>query len=76
MNSTFNGMMVSQSHLAMTETPVKEHVKTRSMSDTYHKRVQKKWNKRYGMKYVPGAFQVGNRVIVHPSFYEQLKEYI
>jgi hypothetical protein len=32
------------------EVPVREHKKRRTQSASYHKRVQKKWVKRWGMK--------------------------
>lgn len=30
--------------------PIREHKHKRWMSDNYHKRIQKKWNKRFGFK--------------------------
>lgn len=32
------------------QMPVKKHKKTRHQSESYHRRVQKKWTKQYGTK--------------------------
>jgi len=47
-----SGMRVVESALA--RMPVRMHKRRRWMSDAYHRRIQKKWNKRYG--YAPAAF--------------------
>lgn len=48
----FMGMRVIESpHARM---PAKVHKRRGGMSEAYHRRIQKKWNKRFG--YVPAAF--------------------
>lgn len=45
--SPFNGMRVAvSSHLTAITVPVREHKKRKGTA--YHRRVQKKWTKRYG----------------------------
>ena len=48
----FTGMRVIESPLA--RMPAKVHKRRRWMSEAYHRRIQKKWNKRFG--HVPAAF--------------------
>lgn len=49
--------------------PSKNHRKTKRMSDRYHRRVQKKWNKRFGLVrndhsyFVKGMMYVSSRVL-------------
>lgn len=67
----FNGLRVIESPHAVVSTPVRKHKLTKSQLThlekhmfkgiTYHDRIQKKWNKRFGFKSVPGCF------IVDPS---------
>lgn len=61
--------------LATTSVPVRKHKKRRNQSEAYHRRVQKKWTKRFGVKLVPSAYMVDERAIggsgrvlvVHPD---------
>jgi hypothetical protein len=48
----FAGMRVIESPDA--KMPARVHKRRSGMSEAYHRRVQKKWNKRFG--YVPAAF--------------------
>ncbi len=67
----FNGMRVVESLMAIESRPARTHKLTRSQIKhlekhmfkgiTYHDRIQKKWNKRFGFKQVPGCF------IIDPS---------
>lgn len=70
----YGGVRVFSTPHAMVRTPAREHTKTRSMSDAYHKRVQKKWDKRYGVDWNPGMYQISNGdIYAHPIIYEQLR---
>lgn len=43
---------------------------------TYHKRIQKKWSKRYGMKLVPGMYMIGvphPAYVIHPAMWRELQ---
>lgn len=55
----FGGMRVIESPLA--RMPARVHKKRRWMSEAYHSRIQKKWNKRFG--YVPAAFLMNTDVL-------------
>jgi len=93
-----NGMRVVESPMAMTSEPVRKHKLTRAQLKhlekhmpkgiTYHDRIQKKWNKRFGFKQVPGFFIVdtsklsfdnlmnddGEKVLlVHPTIMKTLQ---
>lgn len=70
------GVRVHSNPLAMALEPVKKHRKTRSMSDTYHQRVQKKWIKRFGEKQVPGMYQIGRDIVAHPEIVAAMKREI
>lgn len=49
--------------LATKSVPVRKHKKRRNQSEAYHRRVQKKWTKRFGVKLVPSTYMIDNRVI-------------
>lgn len=76
-NMTFGGITIrSNPYLPSTRSvPVKKHAK-RKGSAAYHRRVQKKWTKRYGMKQERVAYVVdmaalglggGREVFINPS---------
>lgn len=44
------------------------------MSENYHKRIQKKWDKRYGFDFVPSAYRTPYGIVAHPDIVKQLKE--
>lgn len=93
----FNGMRVIESIYATETVPVRKHKLTRSQIThlqkhmfkgiTYHDRIQKKWNKRFGFKQVPGMMIVDPKamgfmdigrseskvIIAHPTVIEALK---
>lgn len=71
---TLGGVRVYSSPLAMTAVPRRKHIKSRSMSESYHRRIQKKWNKRYGLDYEPCAYMTADAVFVHPALMEQLRK--
>ena len=66
------GVQVYQSTAAVNLEPIKKHTLKPGMKASYHKRIQKKWNKRHGVNPVPCAYQVGDRLMVHPVIYNQL----
>ena len=73
MGHTFYGVTIISSPLATTLEPVRKHIKTVSMSETYHKRVQKKWVKRWGVKHAPGAYRTPAGIVAHPDVIEALR---
>lgn len=76
-----NGIRIRSSLLAVNTEQAKRHRKRRSQSASYHRRVQKKWLKRFGTKQVPCAYVidngflggVGQTLIAHPSIVERLR---
>lgn len=74
-------LQVRESPMALQAVPVKRHKKRRHQTEAYHRRVQKKWAKRHGMKQVPAAYMIDNSVIggygqtlvAHPSIVARLK---
>lgn len=81
----FNGIRVVESPLATTEEPKKRHVKMRTQSENYHRRVQKKWNKRFGMERVPGCYMMdmawlgmgmGKVLVAHPEIAKKIREQV
>lgn len=70
----FNGMRVSVSELALRTEPVRRHKwRKRTQSKAYHKRVQKKWEKRWGVVRAPCAyFLADGRLVLHPALYKGL----
>ena len=54
--------------------PVMEHAWRDDQSLAYHKRIQKKWVKRWGMRVNPAMVKAGDMLVVHPALYAQLRE--
>lgn len=78
--SGFGGMRIQVSELATTPTPVRKHKKRRNQTQAYHRRIQKKWTKRFGTKLIPGAYRIDGRafggeemLVVHPSIERQMR---
>lgn len=78
---------VVESNLCVRKTgrPNKVHKVHRWMSDQYHRRIQKKWVKRYGLEEIPTAYVLPAQkrwpsevaelvVVIHPSLAAQLDE--
>ena len=83
MNAIY-GMPIVQSALALetTNVPVRVHKQRRCMSASYHRRVQKKWTKRFGYVKQPCMWKVSPRAagltgqdyfVVHPSLMPKIK---
>lgn len=51
---------------------MKTHNPRKGGGDAYHRRVQKKWFKRWGYKYKPAIFETPDAIFVHPSLYHQI----
>ena len=73
---SLNGVRIYVNPYATSQEAVKKHIKTRSMSENYHKRVQKKWNKRYGTRQVPCMYKTEKGIIAHPEIVEKIKKEI
>lgn len=69
------GVRVFQTPMAteLTDKPVRVHRQTRAMSDTYHRRVQKKWIKRFGYERKPSIYKTPHGLFVHPALMPQLR---
>lgn len=75
------GVRVKVSPLCTRTGPARLHKKRRNQTDSYHKRVQKKWLKRFGEKATPNAFLVNEALIggagrvlyIHHELWERLK---
>ena len=61
---TLFGMQVRLSNL-LDDMPVRFHRKKKWMSDAYHRRIQKKWNKRFGVG--PVAVMMNANRLTAPS---------
>lgn len=72
------GIRIHESPLAVTHESVRKHKRTRHQTEAYHRRIQKKWRKRYGTIEVPAVFMIdpsaaglygfgGQRYIAHPK---------
>ncbi len=71
----YGSVRVFSSELATQTMPNKQHKKSVSMSESYHRRIQKKWLKRFGTKQGPGAYQVGpDCLVMHPDLVDMLKQ--
>jgi hypothetical protein len=50
------------------------HRKTKRMSDSYHRRIQKKWNKRHGMTVNDHSYFTNGVMIVSSRTLNELKK--
>lgn len=73
MNSLY-GKRIIESEFALKETdvPMKSH-KKKNQNPGYHKRIAKKWLKKFGTKKEPCIFDTPQGFIVHPSVMNNLK---
>lgn len=55
---------------------VRPHTSRPWMSANYHKRIQKKWRKRFGWEQRPALIHSDNRIFCHPDLFDQIVEQI
>jgi len=69
------GFVISPLALESTQEPAKIHTQTGRLFCTasYHRRVQKKWVKRWGYVQRPCVFQSEQGLIVHPEVMKQIE---
>lgn len=60
-------LQVHESQYATRTEPTRLHKKRRNQSEAYHRRVQKKWVKRWGTKQVSCAYLIDNGVLGLPG---------
>lgn len=73
LNSLVGGIPVIVSIGATEKVQARTHTRKRWMKDSYHRRIQKKWLKRFGYFDKPAAFQTPTGFIVHPEIAEALR---
>jgi hypothetical protein len=72
------GMRVYESPFAVTREPARNHKRTRHQTAAYHRRIQKKWLKRFGTIETPAVLMIdpsaaglyemgGQRYVAHPK---------
>ena len=70
----FGATRITQSPLACTVKPNRSHKHRWRQSVAYHRRIQKKWTKRFGTTTVPAAYMInGGTLVVHPTIYERIR---
>lgn len=60
------GLKVIESPFAVMRAPNREHKRRNWMSEAYHKRIQKKWTKRYGTREEPCMIFMSPRAVGLP----------
>lgn len=77
----FGGVDYKESPLAISTAPVRKHKRRSNQTQAYHRRVQKKWTKRFGTHQVPCAYQIdGSKfgmesiLVLHPEIGKKLRE--
>ena len=87
LSGPLGGIEVRESINACSTEPARAHKRRRNQTARYHARIQKKWNKRFGMVKKPAAFMIdtsmlllpfsGDRprrmLVAHPSLVEQIR---
>lgn len=75
----FGALRIVESPMAVQSVPKRAHKKRRNQTEAYHRRIQKKWTKRWGMKQVPCAYQIdggryglGSYLVLPPGMMQQL----
>ena len=76
----FGALRIVESPMAVQSVPKRAHKKRRNQTEAYHRRIQKKWTKRFGMKQVPCAYQIdggryglGSMLVLPPGMMQQLR---
>jgi hypothetical protein len=76
----FGSLRVLESPMAVQQVPVRRHKKRRNQTEAYHRRIQKKWTKRFGMREQPCALQVnggqfglGSILILPPGYVQKMR---
>lgn len=76
----FGALRIVESPMAVQSVPKRSHKKRRNQTEAYHRRIQKKWTKRFGMKDVPCAYQInggrfglGSILVLPPGMKEQMR---
>ena len=77
----FGALRIVESPMAVQSVPKRTHKKRRNQTEAYHRRIQKKWTKRFGMKDVPCAYQInggrfglGSILILPPGMKQQMRQ--
>lgn len=68
------GTRIIENQLATTVVPVRVHVATDSMKKSYHQRIQKKWNKRFGFAVKPAVYKTAFGLVCHPEIAATLRK--
>jgi len=55
---SLSGVKVVESTFCLDRKPIRKHIKKSWMRETYHKRIQKKWDKRFGYVETPAVFMI------------------
>jgi len=72
--SGVGGIPVILSPYAEALVPARKHEIKSWMRESYHRRIQKKWNKRFGTTLEPVMLRTEKGLIVHPLIWEQVKD--
>jgi acetoin utilization deacetylase AcuC-like enzyme len=70
----FGGLKIVKSPMAVSKQRNKAHKLNPKRKNSYHLRIQKKWDKKFGFTMVPGMFMLKAEgiLVVHPAAYENL----
>ena len=70
----YMGKPIMESELALEHKSNRVHEEKSWMNGKcYHRRIQKKWDKRFGKHFVPCAFETVQGWIMHPQIIAHLK---
>lgn len=72
-------LLVLQSAQALekTDQPARKHrAKPWMRKRAYHRRIQKKWIRRFGYLYRPAILRTHNGIVVHPALWTQVMAYM
>lgn len=73
--SSLFGVDIHASPYAVTRVQRRTHRWRRNQSEAYHRRINKKWLKRFGRIERPAIFKLGNGTITaHPSIVDRLRK--
>lgn len=68
----FGGLKIVKSPTAVSKQRNKAHKLNPKRKNSYHLRIQKKWDKKFGSEYKPGMFLLGFDLAVHPEVFDKL----
>lgn len=67
------GMQLFEAPRIPVIVPIRPHKKRRNQTEAYHRRIGKKWARRFGMRETAAVFRVGDAIFAPPEVIAELR---